>query len=128
MANKAPMTNDKKKYDLGERSFRFSREVIALCSRVPKSRVNDPVVSQLVRSGTSIGANYAEADAANSKKDFINKIAISKKEVNETKYWIRVLAEMLPAEKGLLRKMFREVQELNLIFSAIIRKAKENGR
>lgn len=127
MTNKAKMTNGKK-YDLGERTFKFSREVISLCSRIPKSRINDPVVSQLVRSGTSIGANYAEADAANSKKDFINKIAISKKEVNETKYWIRVLADMLPEEKDLLRKLFREVQELNLIFSAIIRRTKTNAK
>jgi|SRR3989338_2272870 len=115
-----------KKYDLGERTFKFSQELISFCSRAPKNQINNPIISQLVRAGTSIGANYAEADAASTKKDFLNKLAISRKEINETKYWLRIVAGLLPEEKGVLRELFREVQELNLIFVAIIRKGRGN--
>lgn len=115
-----------KKYDLGERTFKFNQELLAFCSRVPKSQINNPIISQLVRSGTSIGANYAEADAAGTKKDFLNKLAISRKEINETKYWLRIVAEIVSGDKETLRELFREVQELNLIFAAIIRKGKGN--
>ena len=111
---------------MGERTFKFSQELISFCSRAPKNQINNPIISQLVRAGTSIGANYAEADAASTKKDFLNKLAISRKEINETKYWLRIVAGLLPEEKGVLRELFREVQELNLIFVAIIRKGRGN--
>lgn len=117
------MTNDKK-YDLKERTLKFSHALIKFCRSLPQNQINNPIISQVVRSGTSIGANYAEADAANSKKDFINKISIAKKEASETKYWLQILAEAAPEKKVVLRSLFKEAQELNLIFSAIIRSAK----
>ena len=113
-----------KKYDLGDRTFKFSQELLSFCSRVPKSQISNPIISQLIRSGTSIGANYAEADAASTKKDFLNKLAISRKEINETKYWLRLIAEIVQREEETLIKLSREVQELNLIFAAIIRNGK----
>ncbi|MDP3763159.1 MAG: four helix bundle protein [bacterium] len=116
---------DVKVYDLAERTFRFSQDLLRCCRKLKQDHVTKPMISQLIRAGTSIGANYSEADSANSKKDFINKISISKKEANETKYWIRIMAEDVPEMKDELRKLFKEAQELHLIFSAIIRKAKD---
>lgn len=84
-----------------------------------------PLVSQLIRSATSIGANCCEADEACSKKDFINKISISNKEAKETKHWLRMVACASPEFKNDARKLWQEAQELNLIFSAIIRNAKK---
>lgn len=125
MPNDKEMTNEeKKKYDLSERTFVFSQKVLGVCSRIPKSHINNPMVTQLVRSATSVGANYAEADAASSKKDFLNKLAISKKEVCETKYWLRLLSQAIPAEKPHLDALYDESHQLNLIFSSIIRNSK----
>jgi len=77
-------------------------------------------VSQIVRSGTSIGANYVEADGAVSKKDFRHKIGICKKEAKETKYWLRMIARANPNMKDICEELSNEVQELVLIFSSII--------
>jgi len=111
------------KYDLEERTAVFSQQVIDLCRKLKQDIITKPIINQLVRAGTSIGANYSEADEANSKKDFINKIAIAKKETKETKYWLRIIAYSLPEIKDNARKLWKEAQELNLIFATIIRKA-----
>src|SRR4030042_1366277 len=79
------------KYDLEERTAKFAENIIELCKRAPKNTVTIPIINQLIRCGTSIGANYCEANGASSKKDFINKIFICKKESKETKYWLRLL-------------------------------------
>ncbi len=113
--------NPKQKYDLEERTAKFSEGIIDFSKKLPQSSINRPLISQLVRAGTSIGANYSEADEANSKKDFINKIAIAKKETKETKYWLRLIAHTLPGFKPEARKLWQEAQELNLILAAIIR-------
>lgn len=80
------------KYDLEERTTVFSEKIIEFCKKIPKNTINLPVIDQLIRSGTSIGANYMEANGASSKRDFKNKIFICKKEARETKYWLRILA------------------------------------
>ncbi len=130
------MTNDqinpksvspKKKYDLEERTAKFAEAIISFSQKLPLDAVNKPLVSQIVRSGTSIGANYSEADEASSKKDFINKIAIAKKETKETKYWLRIIAHALPKLKDDARKLWQEAQELNLILAAIIRNSKNRN-
>ena len=87
--------------------------------------ITRPIISQLIRAGTSIGANYSEADEANSKRDFIHKIGIAKKETKETKYWLRLIAHTLPEVKVDARKLWSEAQELNLIFAAIIRNSRK---
>ncbi len=107
------------KYDLEERTAVFGEKVIELCKEIPKTVVVAPIISQLVRSGTSIGANYAEANGASSKKDFKNKIFICKKEAKETKYWLRMLAKSAPELNVDCRKLWQESQELTLIFSKI---------
>ncbi|MBU3924712.1 four helix bundle protein [Patescibacteria group bacterium] len=113
--------NPKQKYDLEERTAEFAERIIDFSKKVPQNQITKPLINQIVRSGTSIGANYSEADEANSKKDFINKIAIAKKETKETKYWLRIIAYTLPELKDDARKIWKEAQELNLILAAIIR-------
>jgi four helix bundle protein len=84
--------------------------------------INTPLVSQIVRSSTSIGANYMEADAAESKKDFRFKIALCKKESKETMHWLRMLSKAVPGKVDECRILWKEVHELVLIFSSILKK------
>ncbi len=116
------MSNEKtkSKHDLEERTAVFGERVIALCKAVPYDHVSKPLVSQLVRAGTSIGANYMEANGASSKKDFRNKIYLCKKESQETKHWLRMIAHCVPAKQKELRLLWKEAQELTLIFGRII--------
>ncbi len=107
------------KYDLEERTAIFSEKIINLCKKCPKNIVSSPIISQLVRSATSIGANYYEANGASSRKDFKNKIFTCKKESRETKYWLRLLANAEESQKKDCRILWQEAQELNLIFSKI---------
>ena len=107
------------KYDLEDRTAKFGEDVIKLCKEAPKNAVTTPIISQLVRSGTSIGANYAEANGASSRKDFKNKIFICKKEAIETKYWLRMVSNADESLKEKCRVLWKEAQELTLIFSKI---------
>lgn len=86
----------KKKYDLEERTSLFGERVIDLAKSVIKNPVTISIINQLVRSGTSVGANYCEADCAESKKDFEHKIGLCKKEAKESRYWLRMLARAEP--------------------------------
>ena len=107
------------KYDLEERTTGFAEKIIELCKKAPKNVVTIPIISQLVRSGTSIGANYCEANGASSKRDFKNKIFICKKEAKETKYWLRMLAKASVELKEECMVLWKEAQEYTLIFSKI---------
>ena len=107
------------KYDLEERTAKFSEDAISLCKKVPQDTISKPVLSQLIRSATSIGANYMEANGASSKKDFKYKIFICKKECRETKYWLRLLAKTNEIFSQTCRILWKEAQELTLIFSKI---------
>lgn len=107
------------KYDLEERTAIFGEKIIGLCKRAKKTVITNPIISQLVRSGTSVGANYSEANGASSRKDFKNKIFICKKESKETKYWLRMLVKSVPELKEECQELWREAQELTLIFSKI---------
>ncbi len=113
------------KYDLEERCSKFGENIIAFLKTLPKDRLLDPLVSQLVRSATSIGANYMEANQASSKKDFRNKITLCKKEANESKYWLRMIAETHETSKLVARKHWSEAHELLLIFGKIESKSRE---
>lgn len=110
---------ENKKYDLEERTSLFSEEIIELAKKTKKNVVTISIISQLVRAGTSIGANYCEANGASSKKDFKNKIFICKKESKETKYWLRLLAKSDETVENECRKLWQEAQEYTLIFSKI---------
>ena len=111
---------NKSKYDLEERTAVFGEKLILFLKGVPENTLNRPIVSQLVRSGTSIGANYCEADGAESKRDFQHKMAICKKEAKETTYWIRMLSLIQTERKEDLRILWKEARELTLIFSKIL--------
>ncbi len=111
-------------FPLEERTAKFSESLIDLCKKLQKNLVTTPIIDQLIRSGTSVGANYYEANGASSKKDFRNKILISKREAKETKYWLRLLARADNSVTEECRKLWQEVHELSLIFSKIAVKCK----
>ncbi len=112
--NKSPIT-----YDLEERTAKFGEKIILLSRSLQENTISKPLILQLVRSATSIGANYMEANGASSRKDFKNKIFICKKEAQETKHWLRMLASCFPDKKPELTIHWRECQELTLIFQKI---------
>ena len=123
------MSNDKmsknKKYDLEERTAKFGENIIRFAKKIPKAPITLPIISQLVKAGTSIGANYCEADDAESRKDFKHKIGICKKEARETKYWLRMTAVAISALKEEARVLWQEAKELNLIFNSIVKSIKK---
>lgn len=107
-------------YDLQERTLSFSKAMIAFLKAEKIHSLNRNIIDQLIRSTTSVGANYAEANGASSRNDFRNKIFICKKEIQETKYWIKLLAEVISEDrKPQLRDLFKEAHELTLIFNKI---------
>jgi four helix bundle protein len=114
------MNENKKQYDLEERTLKFSENIIILSTKIKKDIITMPLISQLVRSATSIGANYCEANGASSKKDFKNKIYICKKEAKETKYWLQLISKAVPEASDECKKYWNEAQELTLIFSKIV--------
>lgn len=109
-------------FDLLERTSRFGEAVIRFAKRIPLSPVNNRLIDQLVGAGTSVGANYCEADESVSKKDFRNIISRSVKEAKETKYFLRMIAAEEPGLADGARELYREAKELHLIFCAIRRK------
>lgn len=109
-----------KEYNLGKRTIKFGEDIIILCKSFKLDNINKPVINQLIRSGTSVGANYYEANNASSKKDFRNKIFICKKEAQETKYWLQMLDKCNPERKEEARRLWKECQELTMIFQKII--------
>ena len=112
---------DKKdfRFDLEERTSKFGGEVIKLYQKIKQDAINTPIINQLIKSATSIGANYAEANGASSKKDFRNKIHICQKEAKETKHWLRMISESVPEVKAETRKLWQECHEFTLIFGKI---------
>jgi len=114
------MIKTDQKYDLEERTAKFAEEIIEFCKSIKINTINKPIISQIIRSATSIGANYCEANGASSKQDFKNKIYICKKETNETKFWLRMIVKSNPEIKDKAKELWKEAQELTFIFSKII--------
>jgi len=112
-------------YDLEERTAKFGEDVIDFCKSINQDAINKPIINQLVRSATSIGANYMEANGASSKQDFKNKIFICKKESQETKHWLRMMAKSSPEKTEEIRKFWKECQELVMIFQKITSSLRE---
>lgn len=119
-----PNTNGK--YNLEERTAKFGEDIIKLLKKVEPTTITKPIINQLVKCGTSVGANYAEADDAESKRDFKHKIGICKKESRECKHFLRMLAVAAPEHKNEIRVLWQEAKELNLIFNTIYRSIKKN--
>lgn len=115
-----------KPFDLEDRTALFGETIIAFAKRIPVNLVTQPLIPQLVNSGTSVGANYCEADNAGSKKEFRYRISLCKRESRETKHWMRMVAAAAPELKEAARPLWQEAKELNLIFSAIFRGKKNS--
>ena len=114
------MTKSEKIYNLEERTAKFGEDIILFCKSVRQDNINKSILNQLIRSGASVGANYCETDGAESGKDFKHKIAICKKEAKETKHWLRMITKTNSEKTKECRILWQEVQELTLIFSAIL--------
>ena len=109
-------------YDLEERTARFGEAAIRFAKVIRPDATNRPVVTQMVRVATSVGANYPEADDAESRKDFRHKIGLCRKEAREAKHWLRMIAASEPDRRDEAAVLWQEAKELNLIFGAIMRK------
>ncbi|MEO5717112.1 MAG: four helix bundle protein, partial [Chthoniobacterales bacterium] len=101
------------KYDLEERTARFGEAVIDFALTIPKGPVTNRLIDQLVGCGTSIGANYCEADNAVSRKEFFLRIGTCRKEARETKHFLRMIVRAIPETKPAARKLWREARELH---------------
>lgn len=119
------MNYEKKKYDLEERTAKFGEAIIVLCKKVSLNDITRPIINQLIKAATSVGANYCEADDAESKRDFKHKIGICKKESRESKHFLRMLAKAIPELKEEITINWKEAKELNLIFNSIYIKVKQ---
>ena len=125
------MSNDKmpkQKYDLEERTAKFGEDIIEFVKKVPKNVITFPLISQLVKAGTSVGSNYCEADCAESRKDFEHKLGICNKESKESKHWLRMVSKAVPELKNEARKLWKESNELNLILTTIVKKSRKNKK
>lgn len=111
-----------KVYDLGERTAVFGENIIKLCNSLPRTVVTTPLIYQLVKCGTSVGANYSEADNAESDRDFKHKIGICKKESKESHFFLRMMKTATPEMIEKLQELYQEANELNLIFNSIYNK------
>ena len=118
------MTNDQR-YNLEERTAKFGENGIKLGQKIPETSITKPLINQFIKCVTSTGANYCEADDAESKEDFRHKIGICKKESREAKHFLRMLVVAVPELKGGIETLWQEAKELNLIFNKIYQKVKK---
>lgn len=118
-------SSNTKIYDLEERTANFGENIITFLRQIKENTINKPLINQLIKSATSIGANYSEADDAESKMDFKHKIGICKKESRESKHFLRMLAVSEPDSKTEIRVLWQEAKELNLIFNKIFKSIKK---
>lgn len=114
----------KKTYNLEDRTLNYSKELINFLVTIPKSTINNNLVNQVSRSGTSVGANYREANETETKKDFAFRIRICRKEAKETVYWLELLGEANPNLMAKIDSFKQEAIEFVKIFAAIILKSK----
>ena len=108
-------------YDLEKRTARFGEAVVDFAKTIPQNAVTNRIIAQLVGAGTSVGANYVEADDAVSKKEFLKNIGTCRKEARETKHFLRMAVRAVPELKPQARILWQEAKELHLIFSKIRR-------
>lgn len=131
--NQLPMTNDQtipndkitnhqteRGFDLEERTTKFAKKVIILCKMLTKNTINFQLIAQLIRSAGSVGANYREANDALSKKDFIHRMKIVRKESKETEHWLELVLEANQELSEQIHPLKNETVELKKIFSSII--------
>jgi four helix bundle protein len=119
-----PKLSRNKPYDLEERTYKFTREIIVFVNACPKTIVNSELVRQLIRSSGSVGANYIEAREALSKKDFAMRVKICRKEVKESAYWLKLLDIRDDNIEKKRQALLTESTELLRIFASIVKKVK----
>ena len=116
-------------YDLEDRTFTFAKNVRALAKQIPKTASNIEDTRQMVRASGSVGANYIEANESLSKKDFLLRIKICRKEAKESRYWLRLIDTGDDSKvKNYRDELVQEATELTSIFGAILRKSESNYR
>ena len=113
----------KHNFDLEDRTLEFAKKVIRLCKTLSHDRINNQIVSQLIRASGSVGANYREANDALSKKDFAYRMKISRKEAKEAHYWLQLLKEANTTIDDGFKDILSEAIELKKILSSIVNKA-----
>lgn len=113
-----------KTFDLADRTAAYGEEVIRFVRQLRMDAVSSPLVRQLVRSATSLGANYGEADEAGSKKEFRYRISLCCRESRECKHWLRMLSIACPDSRNNARPLWKEANELTRIFATIHRRSK----
>ncbi len=114
-----------KRYDLEDRTLEYGKRIIRLSKALPKNQINFSFVSQIIRSGTSVGANYREANETSTKKDFLFRIRICRKEAKETIYWLNLIIEANPEFQARIEPLLKESTELVKIFAAILVKSEK---
>jgi len=107
--------------DIRERTFRFGVQIVKMSNRLPRTAAGFELAKQIIRSGTSIGANVEEADAGESKKDFVHKLSIALKEAQETRYWLRIIIEAALLADEEIQNLLKESDELVRIINTIIK-------
>ncbi|MFH1162088.1 MAG: four helix bundle protein [Candidatus Jorgensenbacteria bacterium] len=120
-----PEIQNSKRYDLEERTYQFAKNVVIFCKNLPKNASNVEYVRQVIRSSGSVGANYIEANESLSKKDFVMRMKICRKEAKESTYWLRLIVETNSEEYRVEGEiLLKETVELKKILSAILEKSK----
>lgn len=122
------MTEKRKDEALAERLLQFAVRVIGLCSQLPKSNAGNHVSQQLLRSGTSPGANYEEARGAQSLADFIHKLSIVLKELKESRYWLKLIHEASLLRGETVTSLLAEAEELIAIMAKSIFTARKSKK
>ncbi|HET90889.1 MAG TPA: four helix bundle protein [Chloroflexi bacterium] len=116
-----------REFDIQERTFTFAVRIVKLVNRLPRTTAGFAIGRQVVRSATSIGSNVQEADAAESKRDFIHKMSIAHKEARETRYWLRIVSAAL-LDDDEVQALIQESDELVRILYAIVENARRSSR
>lgn len=122
------MYNSDKAQDIRQRSFNFSIRIIKLVRVLPKDIAGYAISNQLIRSGTSVGANIEEAQNASTRKDFTHGLTIALKEARETEYWLKIITEIELIDKSKMDSILEEVLAIIKILTAIIKKTKLNSQ
>ena len=112
-------------YNIKHRAFYFSKNLVSFISNQKYERIHFSIFDQLLRSGTSIGANLVEGIAGSSKNDFIKFNIIALKSANETKYWLCLIRDTIEIDKSTIEPLINEVNEISKIIGAIVIKSRK---